>query len=201
MKQLFFIIFAIFVLSCTKDENTVSKIETGNITYAAIDVSYTHDVRSGVYIPFNYPISQVTFHDFQFIYLVQNQQLLDSTVYDKKSNDRSKRYGIFWYPYQIVYYYKDGSINKEISNCPETLGNHYVKYPDLNYNQVNISNPENWIKIERTTRKKKWYSDWCGVQLDQWVWHVTTSSGVDVVEPIDPTVCSGYGVLGYQLIF
>ena len=201
MKQLIFIILSIFVLSCTKDENTVSNTETGSVTYAAIDDSYQHDGRSGIYLPFNYPISQVTFHDFQFIYRIQNQQLLDSTVYDKKSNNRSKRYGIYWYPYQVVYYYKNGTISKEIANAPEWLGDHYVKIPDINYNQVNISNPENWINIQRTNRKKKWYSDWCGVQLDQWVWHVTTSSGVDVVEPIDPTVCSGYGVLGYQLIF
>ena len=75
MKQLIFIILGIFVLSCTKDE-AVSKIETGNITYAAIDSSYQHDGRSGIYLPFNYPISQVTFHDFQFIFFHFKNQFI-----------------------------------------------------------------------------------------------------------------------------
>jgi len=187
------IIFAILIgiFSCNTAEHE---------NYADVDKHY--EAKSGTYYPFHYHISQVTFHDFKFIYTIQNQNKLDSTVYILHSKDLSKRFGILWQLYIAKYYYKDGTAYKELVNAPIALGQKYLKLPDLNQNQLNINNPENWIQISRTNKNEKYYSDWCGKTLNKWNWNITTSSGITKTQSIDPSNCTGYPtLLQYSLIY
>ena len=200
MKTVFYslligVLFISNIYSCTKDETT-------NDNYADVDQSQIVQSRSGTYYPFNYPISQVTLDDFKVIYTIQNQNKLDSTVYILHANDQSFRYGIYWQVYEVIYHYKDGTKLKELVNAPKSLGNRYVKIPDVNQNQLNIANPENWVMLYKTKKFDKYFSEWCGKELNHWTWKVTTSLGVNTTQTIDPTNCGGYHtLLQYSLIF
>lgn len=202
MKTIFYSLTIIMILianiySCTKDDN-----DKEVINYADIDQSKTLQYRSGTYYPFNYTISQVTFDDFKVIYTIQNQNKIDSSVYVLYSNDLSFRYGIYWQLYDVTHYYKDNTSLKERVNAPKSIGNKYIKLPDLDQNQLNIDNPENWVMLRKTKTYDKYFSEWCGKELNRWTWAVSTSHGINKMQTIDPSNCSGYyTLLQYSLIF
>lgn len=206
MKTVFYsfiiaILFIANIYSCTKDDADHQAGHDG-YTFADVEQNPASQGKSGTYYPFNYPESQVTFHDFLFIYTIQNQNKLDSTVYTLHAKDLSFRYGIYWQVYDVIYFYKDGTMFKELVNAPISIGDKYVKLPNLDFNQLNIGNPENWVKLSKTKKSEKWISDWCGKELDKWAWILNTSSGINMAQTIDPSNCSGYPtLLQYSLIF
>lgn len=179
-SSLFIALF--LTLGCHKDEVNQTKDPQSKILYKTL---YTSDfevkeifvLRDGNYSPFMSAISLVRYDVFTAKLYVYNIAKIDSVVYERISTSIHVYAGVSFMPYKTAIFYKDGSNESFESLSPNYLGPKSTIIPYIFDNQLDNSNIEKWVTIDRTNLRSLEYDEHCGSNKWKWFYDVETYSG------------------------
>ena len=178
--------------SCLKDEVEAAKenpIKESKSFYTSdfddIIDAVSSDTRNGDYSPFMSPITLVRYDIFPNILYVYNLTKIDSVKYKRISNSGHNYLGVNFNPYKTQIYYLDGSSETFESLSPSYLGTENTIIPNIANNQLENTNPEKFVIIDRTNRRTNDYNEKCGANRWKWFYDVSLSSGNDFTMQIE----------------
>ena len=190
MKQLIFIIsllgLVFWNLSCTKE--TIDKPinqPTALKSYSTSDFDDITIGRDGVYAPFMSPYTIVRYDVFTKMLYVYNISGIDSVLFTRVSTSISVYLGVSFNLYEVIVSHTNGSLSSFKSLCPSYLGTKSVVIPDVDYNQLDNSNNNFWVNIQRTNRRTSEYNTKCGDLKWKWFYNIQDYSGTNVVQQIE----------------
>jgi hypothetical protein len=208
MKQVFMMALLVMIAfaACEKSELLPPKVEarqsiTGGakvwIPVGAFDTLNISN-RNGYY-PFHSPYAMMDYDIFNPTKLYINNLLkLDTVFYNRVNNDRNVYLGVLFNPFKIRYKYSNGRDTTFVRLAPAYIADTEIRVPIPAYNQLHSGNPEYWTTIERTHRRVKVLSPYCGKDVWKWTYHIITSGWKAVNEELDSN-CSNQ--LQYNMIF
>ena len=187
------------VIGCLKEDVYSKKTNeiTPTIVLSNTDFEGMSTLRNG-YHPFHSPFTLVDFDIFQPAKLtVNNLVKLDSVEYNRISTDVNKYLGVIFNPFLVTYYFNgyDTTVTRLV---PSYILDHEVRYPNIDYNQLDYNNPNEWIVLEKMTKKDKPYHVRCGKLVNRFWYKFRANSGYQT-ELQHEGDCDGS--LPYKLIF
>jgi len=191
----------IFTLSCLKDEIAKDKVpevkqDSGTTEFYAEQFEGLEGKRDGVQLAFSFPVSMVDFNPFTSTQSAYHIAKIDSVIYDRLDNQQYFYAGSTWAKYHRNIYFTDIQAT-DVVFAP-IHGQTYIVSPLVEYNQLDVSNPNYSVTLIRQTKSEPYYDHKCGKMMKRF-WYKIITGDNQVLYTIDPVNC-GTNVFFYKLI-
>lgn len=217
MRHLIFITtivgLLVFTLGCLKEEIGNDSVKTGkyfnieDFDPVAFLVKY---LRDGGQNPFLFMTSGVLYDPFKpgSPQTVINLQKVVKSEYFRISEPNAFAWDTDWDVYNVTFYFTDGTI-KYFSRVyvENSIGAVHTHYHNLAYNQLPISNPNNYVVLVRSRNYEKYWDNECGIEKRRYEYinyFGRTLNGVAVLDSMGANTLQAIkcntSVLSYNLI-
>lgn len=137
-----------------------------------------------------------------------NLQKVVKSEYFRISEPGAYAWDKYWDIYNVTFYFADGT-TKYLSRVyvENSIGAIHTHYHNINYNQVAISNPNNYVVLVRGARYEKYWDNYCGLEKRRYPYTSyfgRTIDGLSVLDSVgtntlESSQCNA-NILSYQLI-
>ena len=191
----------IFTLSCLKDEIAKDKVpevkqESGTTQFYAEQFDGIEGKRDGVQLAFSFPVSMVDFNPFTATQSAYHIAKIDSVIYDRVDNQQYFYAGSTWSKYHRNIYFDSIQVLDMV--FAPIHGQTYIVSPLVEYNQLDVSNPNYSVTLIRQTKSEHYYDHKCGKNKKKF-WYTIISGDVSTSATIDGDRCLS-NVFAYKLI-
>lgn len=219
MKHLIFITaitgLLIFTLGCLKDDieqknQNQNTVKYFNIEDFKIDDFIKKYVRDGGQNPFLFLTSGLLYNPFSAAspQTAINLQKVIKSEYFRISEPNAFAWDRYWDIYNVTFYFTDGTIKYfgrvYVENA---IGAVHTHYHNVAYNQLAVSNPNNYVVLIRGRNYEKYIDSECGIEKRRFEYiHYFGRSlnGVAVLDSIGASTLESIkcntSVFSYQLI-
>ena len=191
----------IFTLSCLKDEIAKDKVpevkqESGTTEFYADQFDGLEGKRDGVQLAFSFPVSMVDYNPFTATQTAYNIMKIDSVIYDRVDNQQYFYAGATWGKYHRNLYFDSIQVLDMV--FAPIHGQTYIVSPLVEYNQLDVNNPNYSVTLIRQTKSEPYYDHKCGKNKKKF-WYTIISGDATATATIDGDRCSS-NVFAYKLI-
>lgn len=215
-KTLFIInILILAMYGCLKDDSSIMQEAAKTHKYFSIDdfdpaAFLTIHLRDGGQNPFLFLTSGLLYDPFKpgSPQTAFNLQKVVRSEYFRISEPNANAWDTEWDVYNVTFYFVDGT-TKYLSRVyvENSIGAIHTHYHNVNYNQVAISNPNNYVVLVRGTRFEKYWDNYCGLEKRRYPYtnyFGRTLNGVAVLDSVGTNTLEAIkcntSVLSYNLI-
>lgn len=216
MKHIIFITaitgLLVFTLGCLKDE--VSKEQNTQVVkthkYFSIDDFEMTGFRDGGQNPFLFMTSGLLYDPFKpgSPQTAFNLHKVVKSEYFRISEPNAFAWDTYWDIYNVTFYFTDGT-TKYLSRVyvENSIGSTHTNYHNVNYNQLEISNPNNYVVLVRGRKYENYIDNECGIPKRRYEYinyFGRTINGVSVLDSVGANTLQAIkcntSVLSYNLI-
>jgi len=179
-KQIIFLGVLLVLLAvtfgCLKDEiqDKVPAITDEGITI--INPDQFEDLegkRDGVQLAFSFPVSMVDFNPFTSTQSAYHIAKIDSVIYDRVDNQQYFYAGSTWAKYHRNIYFDSIQVLDMV--FAPIHGQTYIVSPLVEYNQLDVNNPNYSVTLIRQTKSEPYYDHKCGKNKKKFWYDITSS--------------------------
>jgi len=203
-KQIIFLAVLLVLLAvtfgCLKEE--IAKDKVPAITDEGITIinpdQFTdlEGKRDGVQLAFSFPVSMVDFNPFTATQSAYHIAKIDSVIYDRVDNQQYFYAGSTWSKYHRNIYFDSIQVLDMV--FAPIHGQTYIVSPLVEYNQLDVNNPNYSVTLIRQTKSEQYFDHKCGKMMKRF-WYKIITGEIQALHTIDPNSC-GTNVFFYKLI-
>ena len=158
------LLITVVVIGCVKEDNHMS-VGLSSVTHTEVspDCFPSFGDRDGEKLSWDFPGSQVIVNYFVVgkpVWAI-NAAKLDSATYVRYSTSGANIQGVIFNKYVTTKYFSDNTTIVRKVYAP-AYGASYVIYPVNVINQLDVSNPYNYICLFNTAKQEPYFDHYCG---------------------------------------